>query len=139
VENWQGVSKTVVVTEHEIKLRFPNATPAFIRLNATNAGQADIHPDNSGKAAVLERNPGDGAMGEVQVQKRVGSKVLVRVTSIRKRLLDYDNLCEKYHVDLCRNSGVISGDGPATTLIEVCQQKAEPGAEEETRIEVFEV
>lgn len=78
-------------------------------------------------------------MGAVEVQKRVGGRFLVRVIAIRKRLLDYDNLAEKYHVDLLRYSGVIPGDSPATTLIEVCQQKAEPGAAEEVRIEVYEV
>lgn len=78
-------------------------------------------------------------MGSLQVQEGPGQRVLVRITAVRKRLLDEDNLCEKYLVDLCRYAGIIVGDSPATTHIEVCQQKAEPGGAEYCRIEVFEV
>ncbi len=78
-------------------------------------------------------------MGKVSLQKGIGRQFLIRVTSIRKRLCDTDNLCEKYLVDLCRYAGILPGDSPATTRIEVCQQKAEPKAAEETRIEVWEV
>jgi hypothetical protein len=103
-----------------------------------DAGHSDLSHEPAGQTAVLERDPGNGALGKVSVQKAVGRRFLIRVTSIRKNLLDEDNLCEKYHVDLCRYSGLIPGDSPATTKIEVCQQKAEPGAAEETRIEIFE-
>ena len=116
-----------------LKERFPRASQAFLRLNA------DVLPDDSGQAPKLERDSGDGALGAVQVQKRTGEHFLVRVTSIRKRLLDYDNLCEKYHVDLLRYAGIILGDCPAETQIEVRQEKAEKGEPEEVRIEVFKV
>ena len=96
-----------------------------------------FHPDSSGSPAKLEPDSRDGALGEVPVQEGVGGQFFIRATSIRKRLLDEDNLCEKYLIDLCRYSGIVPGDSPATTHIQVCQQKAEPGAAEETRIEVF--
>jgi hypothetical protein len=128
------------MTATEIKERFPNATPDFIRLNATcDTGKAGVPNRDTGAAPVLERHPRDGAVGEIQVQERVSSRVLVRVTSVRKRLLDEDNLCEKYHCDLLRYAGIIVSDAPGQAKIEVCQEKAEPGGEEFTRIEVFEM
>lgn len=92
-----------------------------------------------GQASELERNSGHGALGAVQVQGRDTGRFLVRVTSYRKRLLDYDNLCEKYHVDCLRYSGLIPGDAPGTTEIEVREEKIEPGAAERVRIEIFKI
>jgi len=96
-----------------------------------------VYDSGAGQAPKLERHAGDGALAAVQVQKRLGQKFLVRVTSIRNRLLDEDNLAEKFHVDLCRYAGLIPDDRPGQTRIEVCQEKAEPGAAEEVRIEVY--
>jgi hypothetical protein len=127
------------MTANEIRARFPQASAAFLARNA-ETGQADIQPDHSGQAPFVERHPGDGAVGEVQVQKGVGGHFLVRVEATRVRLIDEDNLCEKYHVDLLRYaSGGALGDSPATTHIEVAQQKAGKGEPEEVRIEVFEL
>lgn len=86
----------------------------------------------------MERNTGDEPLAKKKVQRPTGSRVLVRVTSVRKRLLDEDNLCEKYHVDLCRYAGVISGDEAGKTKIETAQRKAEKGEEEKVIIEVFQ-
>lgn len=61
----------------------------------------------------------------------------MRVTSVRKCLLDEDNLCEKYHVDCLRYSGIIPDDSPDKVRIETTQRKAAKGEEEHTLIEVF--
>lgn len=116
-----------------IRERLPNASPDCLKVNA------DIQLDSPRTVAELECDSGDAALGEVQVQKGTGRKFLVRVTSVRKRLLDEDNLCEKYHVDLCRYAGVLPDDAPGETRIEVCQEKAGKEAAEETKIEVFEI
>lgn len=127
------------MNKDELKRRFPNATEQFLRLNA-EAGEADIQPDDSGTPAIVERHPRDGAVGAVPVQKGTGRQILIRVTAVRTRLLDEDNLCEKYHVDLLRYaSGGALGDSPATTRIEVRQEKAQAGEREEVRIEVYEL
>ena len=123
----------------ELKARFPNATSDFLRLNADQAGQAAVLDNHSGTAPELERHIGNGAVGEVQVQAGIGRRVLVRVTAYRHRLLDEDNLCEKFHVDLCRYAGVIPSDAPGRAKIEVCQEKVGSKEPEETKIEVFEV
>lgn len=97
-------------------------------------------PDGDpGQAPKLERDLRDGAMGAVQVQGRNSGRFLVRVTSYRKRLLDYDNLCEKYHIDCLRYAGLIPGDAPGTTEIEVREEKIEPGAAERVRIEIYKI
>ena len=117
------------MTRHEITTRFPNASAAFIRSN--------LSPDDTGTPPVVESNPWDAPLGAEEVQRPVGERFLVRVTSIRKRLLDEDNLCEKYHVDLCRYAGVLPDDAPGKVQIEVFQQKAAKGESEQTLIEVF--
>jgi hypothetical protein len=125
------------MTEAELKATFPNASPAFIRRNARESRGVDLQPDGAGPAAVVEHDPGYGAVAAIQVEKRTSGHFLARVTAIRKRLLDEDNLCEKYIIDLCRYAGAIPGDSPATTRIEVSQQKAGPKEPEETRIEIY--
>lgn len=115
--------------QQHLKDLFPNASESFIRANP--------HLGDSGAVAELEPNPRHGALGKAQVQKRTSEKFLVRVTSFRRRLLDYDNLCEKYHVDCCRYAGIVPSDDPTKTQIEVCQVKALKGEEEYTRVEVF--
>jgi hypothetical protein len=92
-----------------------------------------------GQIAELERSVRHGTMGAVQVQAEAPRNVLVRVTAFRRRLLDEDNLCEKYHVDCCRYAGVIHGDSPATTKIEVCQKKVGSKEREYVQIEIFKI
>lgn len=105
---------------------FPNASPDFLNRN-------------TGSPAELERHSRDGAVGQVQVQKRTGRRFLVRVVSYRKRLLDEDNLAEKYHVDLCRYAGILPSDEAGTTQIQTSQVKTVKGEEERVLIEVFEI
>jgi hypothetical protein len=114
--------------------------PTDVLSASGQSGQAGVQLDSAGPAAVVECHLGNGRMGAVQVEGRVGKRILIRVTATRTRLLDEDNLAEKYHVDLLRYaSGGALGDSPATTHIEVAQQKAGPGEPEEVRLEVFEL
>jgi hypothetical protein len=127
------------VNATELKARFKNATDDFLRLNASaEAGATAVLDHHTGTPAKLERDTGDGALESLPVQKATGRRFFIRVTAFRERLLDEDNLCEKYHVDLCRYAGVLPGDGSSQTKIEVCQQKTEPGAAEEVLIEIFQ-
>lgn len=116
-----------------------NANSINIRSARKERGRANLLPESSGAASELERSCGDGTLGPGKPQKVLGKIFRVRVTSIRCRLLDVDNLCEKYFVDLLRYAGVIPSDDPASTQIEVRQQKADPGSPEETLIEVFKL
>ena len=94
------------------------------------------NPNDTGKAPILERTAGNAALVETQVQSGTGDRILVRIESIRKRLLDEDNLVSKYHTDLCRYSGLIPSDAPGVCKIETTQRKAEKGEEERTEITI---
>lgn len=95
--------------------------------------------DRARTLAELERDSRDAALVKAQAQRLDTGKFLVRVTSVRKFLLDEDNLCEKYAVDCLRYSGIIPSDGPRKTKIEVCQRKADKGEAEHVIIEVFQI
>ena len=97
---------------------------------------ANHNTNDTGKAPILERTAGNAALVETQVQGRTGDRILVRIESIRKRLLDEDNLVSKYHTDLCRYSGLIPSDAPGVCKIETTQRKAEKGEEERTEITI---
>jgi hypothetical protein len=90
--------------------------------------------NDTGKAPILERTAGDAALGEAQVQGGTRERILVRIESVRKRLLDEDNLVSKYHTDLCRYAGLIPSDAPGVCKIETTQRKAEKNEAEHTQI-----
>ena len=97
---------------------------------------ANHNPNDTGKAPIPQRAPSNAALVETQVQGRTGDRILVRIESIRKRLLDEDNLVSKYHTDLCRYSGLIPSDAPGVCKIETTQRKAEKGEAERTEITI---
>jgi len=98
----------------------------------------DFRVESARPVAILECDPGSGSLAASQAQERHTGKFLVRVTSRRRRLIDEDNLCEKFHVDCCRYTGVIPGDSPECAHIEVSQEKVSNKEQEETLIQIFE-
>jgi len=100
---------------------------------------ADFLARNTGKIAKLESDSRDAPLGEKKVQGRTGQKFHIRIKSFRKRLIDEDNLCAKYHTDLCRYAGILPDDAPGICKIEVSQVKTAKGETEKTLIEVFEI
>jgi hypothetical protein len=113
----------------DIRRLFPNASASLFAANA----------ENPGTAPELERTAGDAALGKSKAKARNPERFLVRVTSVRKRLLDTDNLCEKYHVDCCRYAGLIPGDSPDQIEIETRQRKAAKGEEEAVTVEIYSI
>ena len=115
--------------------RFPNASQTFLRLNGlAPATSTLLHPKPAPAATVVERRPRARALGKKKDDGSNTVRFLVRVTSFRVRLLDEDNLCEKYHVDCCRYAGVLPDDTPEQTRIEVRQEKVR--SKEQERIEI---
>jgi len=92
---------------------------------------------DSRQAPKLEPDSSHAPLGQKKVQRPACERVLIRVESVRKRLIDEDNLCEKYHVDLCRYAGIVADDAPEQTEIQVCQRKAAKGENERVVVEVF--
>lgn len=100
--------------------------------DAFYARHAHAHAQTSNP--ILERDSRDGALVTRETERGHPVRFHVVVTSFRRRLLDEDNLCEKYVVDCCRYSGLVSLDSPETTRITVSQQKV--AREEDERTEV---
>ena len=67
-------------------------------------------------------------------EKAHSGRFLVRVTSVRKRLIDPDNLCPKYFVDCCRYAGLILGDAASEVEIVTTQRRVSAEEEEHTEI-----
>lgn len=119
------------MTKHELQRRYPHASQSFLAAN--------LDVDSPRKVAGMESDAGNVSLAKGKVQKGTPTRFLVRIESVRKRLLDEDGLCEKYHVDCCRYSGIISNDNPATTHIETTQRKCGPEEAEHTQILIYEI
>lgn len=134
------------MNERELKRRFPNASAAFVAAN-TDGPEFCLEIEEEGASrgktftvrSKLERNSGNGALVSGQAKKGYTGRVLVRVTSVRRRLIDEDNLCSKYVVDCCRYAGLISSDDPGKTQIQSTQRKAGKEEAEHTIIEIFAI
>lgn len=113
------------MTRAQLLERFPQAGESFLRANCSD------HPRS---AAIMECGPLVKPLAEDKIEKENPERFRVCVTSIRKRLLDEDNLCEKYHVDCLRRAGYIPDDNPEVTTIEVRQRRCQRGEPE--RIEI---
>jgi hypothetical protein len=85
---------------------------------------------------VPERPAGDVPLATAQAEGCDTAKYAVRVTSYRTRLLDEDNMVEKYHVDSCRYAGLIPGDSPDQATIKVSQVKVKTKDQCRTEIEI---
>jgi hypothetical protein len=114
---------------NEIKRRFPNASPAFVAANAESAGTP----------AVVERAACDATLAARETKGRHSGRYLVRVESVRSRLLDEDNLCAKYHVDCLRYAGILPSDAPGVAKIEVTQRRCLKGEAEKVVIRVWKL
>lgn len=134
----QAVTITMKYSYEQLKQLLPGANETIWRLNAGRE-IGDISFGGSGPVAVVECDSGNGALEPQKVQRRIGRKIYVRVTAFRIRLLDDDNCCEKYHVDLLRYAGIILGDGPKEAKIEVFQEKVSSEELERVVLEVFEI
>jgi hypothetical protein len=82
----------------------------------------------------VEPDPGDGTLAAPQVQATDEASFRVGVVTVRKRLLDEDNICEKYVVDLCRYAGILPDDCPQKTKIVTTQRKCGPDEPEHVEI-----
>lgn len=111
------------------------------QLAAEDAGRAARHlpPDPAGAVAVVECHSWNAPLAAQEVEGPTGARFRVCIGSRRKRLIDQDNLCEKYLVDLLRYGGVIPDDAPDQCTIEVRQTKCRKGEPEEITVEVTEL
>ena len=129
---------------NELRSIFPNISADVLAANADHpklsqpkerARSEEGNPSAGGPE--LERRASTSAVGKAKAKGRNSQRFLVRVTSIRRRLIDEDNLCEKYVVDCCRYSGILPCDSPEETRIEIRQRKAGKEEAEMTVVEIF--
>lgn len=106
----------------------PNFTPEWLR--AYEERQRQRNREYSRSATVVEPAPCDDPLGSPPLQETNPQRIIVRVCSVRERLLDEDNLAEKFVVDALRYCGLIPDDCPETTKIEVSQRKCGKGEPE---------
>lgn len=106
---------------------------------SVDAGKADLQTIRTWKNPKLERVARDGALGAAQGQETSSERVLIRFVSVRKRLLDPDNLAEKWLLDCLRYCRAVRGDEPDKITLQTTQRKCEKGEEEHTEIELYQM
>lgn len=114
------------MTREQLLAKFPNASPEFIRLNSD--------PARGNPTAVVEHGDANARRAETPAIDRNTERFIVRIVSVRKRLLDPDNICEKFLIDGLRYAGLISNDDPGKITLETSQRKTERGEKEHTLV-----
>lgn len=117
----------VAVDAKDLKRLFPNISESVVALSV----------GDTGTAPKLERPTLDAALGPSQAQERHSGRFHIRITSVRTRLLDPDNLAEKYHLDCLRYAGIIPADTPEQISLETTQRRKAKGEDEKVIIEVW--
>lgn len=84
----------------------------------------------------MEHHPRARPLATGKTEAQDSGRVHIRFVSVRKRLLDPDNLSCKWTLDALRYAGIIQGDEPDKITLETTQRKAEKGEEEKTIIEI---
>ena len=132
---------------------FPKASASFLKLNQpTNAPQnttsnppipaintQSVLPSHRGPTPKPKRCARARPLAESQVKANDSRFYLVRVTSVRSRLIDTDNLVPKWHIDALRYAGILPSDAPDKARIETSQRKAKDGEAPHTQIQVIEI
>lgn len=83
---------------------------------------------------IVERHTSTGTLAKDEEQEIGAGRVHLRIVSIRKRLLDPDNLSVKWLIDCLRYSSIIRGDEPDKITLQVEQRKCAKGEAEATQI-----
>jgi len=120
---------------HTIRRLFPNASKSIIAANAQDYGKPYIESD--GQIAKLERAACNEPLAESEGKKEASGRVHFKFVSVRKRLIDPDNVSVKWLLDCCRRIGLVKGDEHDKVTIETTQRKAEKGEEEHTIIQII--
>ena len=119
---------------HTIRRLFPHASQSLIAANEQDYGKPYIESD--GQIAKLERTACDEPLATGKGKKEASGRVHFKFVSVRKRLIDPDNVSVKWLLDCCRRIGLVAGDEHDKVTIETAQRKAEKSEEEHTIIEI---
>ena len=86
------------------------------------------------QVAELEHRHADEPVATAPTLDCHPTRFAVRITSVRNRLLDPDNISAKALVDALRYSRILPGDAPNQIDLQVWQRKCDEGEEEHTEI-----
>lgn len=115
------------MTKDELRKLYPRASEAFIKANIT-------HHSSEREAPKLECCVSHEPLAKNQVKEKHTGRYVISIVAVRKRLLDTDNLCSKFHTDALRYSSAVSSDAPDKTTITTTQRKCTK--EEEEHIDI---
>ena len=119
---------------HTIRRLFPHASQSLITANEQDYGKPYI--ESNGQIAKLERPACNEPLATGKGEKEASGRVHFKFVSVRKRLIDPDNVSVKWLLDCCRRIGLVAGDEHDKVTIETAQRKAEKSEEEHTIIEI---
>lgn len=115
------------MTSNELRRLFPNHPESFIRRNSDSSEAQSPKPE-----PIVRDEP----VAEKNGEDRNSTRLHVRVTSYRRKLIDPDNLCPKYFIDCLRMAEYISDDSAKDITLQVEQFKVKTSGEERTEIEI---
>jgi hypothetical protein len=98
---------------------------------------ANTNTQNNGQITKLERPTCNEPLATRKGKKEASGRVHFKFVSVRKRLIDPDNVSVKWLLDCCRRIGLVAGDEHDKITLETAQRKAAKGEEEHTRIEII--
>ncbi len=118
------------MTKEQILALFPNASRGLLEANVqTHHLPQSPKPKRPAVHEPLAKEEGEGGYT---------GRILVRVTSFRRRLLDTDNVTPKYFIDCLRYCHVLRDDTEAEIDLRISQKKVRTKEEERTEIEIGE-
>lgn len=94
---------------------------------------------DTGTIAELERPARDRPLAAREAKASNSGAVHIRFVSVRKRLLDPDNISEKWVLDCLRFANIIRGDEPDKITLETTQRKAAKTEAEHTEVTIYEL
>ena len=95
------------------------------------------NPDSSqGASPIAQQTAWYGPLAAGKVENDYPRRFVVRVTSVRRRLLDEDNLAAKFFTDGCRYAGVLPSDAPGKTSVIEDQRQVKSKTDECTEIRI---
>lgn len=97
---------------------------------------ANHNTNDTGATAKLERIAGDEPLAASKGEKEASGRVHFKFVSVRKRLIDPDNVSVKWLLDCCRRIGLVAGDEHDKITLETTQRRANKGEEEHTEITI---
>jgi len=106
------------------------------QLQAKNEGHRQGQTRIEAPGSFVEPAVVNEPLGTNQGEASHSGRLVVRVESFRRRLLDEDNLAIKWAVDALRYAGIIPDDSPDKVSIKACQQKVKTKEEERTEITI---